>query len=83
MDICKAKDCERSAFVYVDDWSTIGLCAFHWRVLWSRGGFYDPYGWQGAPIELEDGRWLRVEAEKYGILIEEPPYSGLQLERAA
>lgn len=75
MSVCAARDCEADAFLFEVD-GTIGLCYPHWRSLWTKTDFYDSSGWEGVPVDLKDGRRLRLEALESGIILEYLSYSG-------
>lgn len=81
MSECAVKDCDRDAFIFVDA-GNLGLCYPHYRSVWTKTNFYDKRGWQGVPLELKDGRRLRVLRDREGIPMDRPPYGGLQFEPA-
>lgn len=72
MTVCLAKNCERNAFIFEVE-STVGLCYQHWRSLWTRTTFEDPSGRPGLPVELKDGRRLRIDSTVSTLEVEEPP----------
>jgi hypothetical protein len=61
MSVCAAMDCDRDAFIF-ELQSTVGLCYEHWRSLWTKTNFYDPSGRPGVPVDLKDGRRLRLDS---------------------
>lgn len=79
--MCAAKNCENDAFLFEAD-GTIGLCYPHWRSLWTKTNFYDDSGWAGVPVDLKDGRRLRMEGREAGIVVESLSYRGPHAEEA-
>jgi hypothetical protein len=70
MTVCAAKDCDRYAFIY-ELQSTVGLCYDHWRGLWTKTNFYDPTGRPGVPVDLKDGRRLRLDSTASTLQVDE------------
>ena len=69
MSVCAARDCDRDAFIF-ELQSTVGLCYEHWRSLWTKTNFYDPSGRPGVPVDLKDGRRLRLDSTAWTLRVD-------------